>query len=249
MVRGQFLKMEGVRSFAGRMKFGMWARTGCIAAFIFMLSYSANGQIPNLSDKARWVHFSSSAGLPPSEITGIYESWDSTLWVATLAGIAWFDGFRWRRSDGFSALPANGAYYFKGEYRDSIVAYCEGVYYLGNRNGFRLFLAHERDSSAFAGDSSEHTMARVIFALCRDSRSAGDLVPIVKKITGFFPTKWGDVWVTLPDGMYHDEGNRWKNRLPRSGEQFALGAISVSENKQGSGLCLIRSPAEQMGMW
>lgn len=215
------------------------------------LAYPAicRGQTPDFGDKSRWVHFTASSGLPSGEITNIYDSSDSTLWVSTFTGIAWFDGFRWRRIDSASGLPANAVVLIRGEYRGKILVYYSGEYYLGNRNGFRKLLARAGDSLVFTENGGWRATDRTALSmLYSDPRCAPD-PKFLERVNGVFPTKSGSVWLTLTDGLYRRDSARWTLRLPASEGPPSLSVSMVTENSRGSGICLVRTPMQSMGMW
>ncbi len=51
--------------------------------------------IARLQERWRWVHFGPESGVPSGRVLSVLES-DSTSWVATEFGVAWFDGHQWR---------------------------------------------------------------------------------------------------------------------------------------------------------
>ncbi|HEV8539061.1 MAG TPA: hypothetical protein VGR15_09115, partial [Bacteroidota bacterium] len=71
-------------------------RTGIVAFLSFILLHECTlAQFETLNEDWRWVQFTTQSGLPSNHILELVESSDSTPWVATTSGIAWYDGFRW----------------------------------------------------------------------------------------------------------------------------------------------------------
>ncbi len=66
-----------------------------LAACLVLTGIAAQAQTPAFADRWRWARFSTMTGLPSNTITAIAETRDGTPWVATTAGFAWFDGYRW----------------------------------------------------------------------------------------------------------------------------------------------------------
>jgi PAS domain S-box-containing protein len=63
-------------------------------------SHHANPQenfAARLTEQWRWKQFSSRSGLPADDVQLLAESEDGTIWAATTADLAWFDGYQWRR--------------------------------------------------------------------------------------------------------------------------------------------------------
>src|ERR1051325_1172982 len=114
-----------------------------ILLVVDLWKYLCSGGTPPFREAYRWVHFTTQSGLPSNTISQIYETDDSTLWVATPSGLAWFDGFKWT-STGQHNYRINGQ--FRGGLllngNDSLFWFSrrEGVRFLLNnvRIGFRL---------------------------------------------------------------------------------------------------------------
>jgi PAS domain S-box-containing protein len=219
----------------------------CFVLSSFSLSQS---QLLDFGEKSRWVHFTTSSGLPSGEIISIFESSDSTLWVSTLTGIAWYDGFRWRKGDETSGWPIDKGISIRGEYQGKILINVLGAYWLGDTSGFREIIKRVRDSLVFVGQDSIRLVEKaVIFALFADSIQSRLNSKFVDKITGLYPTSVGNLWLTLTDGLYYWDGKRWTAKLLSPISLPSIGVSMVAENHDGSGICLVRTPAEEMGMW
>jgi hypothetical protein len=63
---------------------------------VFAHASPASGQVEGLTDAWRWIQYTSATGLPPGRILDITES-RGVPWIVTERGIAWFDGYTWRR--------------------------------------------------------------------------------------------------------------------------------------------------------
>ena len=55
----------------------------------------------------RWTTFTIESGLPSNEITALAET-DSTVWVGTSTGLAWYDGFIWNVVDSTRGPDVDG---------------------------------------------------------------------------------------------------------------------------------------------
>jgi PAS domain S-box-containing protein len=220
-----------------------------VAVLILSLGTLSLAQFPDFSDKSLWVHFTPSSGLPSGEVTSIFESSDSTLWVSTLTGVAWFDGYRWRQGEKGSIWPANAAI-IRSEYRDSILIFSSGIYYLGNKNGFReLFKRVGTNLFMVGNDSIPLSGEAALYALFGESTVPKPDLKLIQGITQVYSTKNGNIWLTFPDGLYRRQGKSWNVKLRSPSFQERLVVLSVTENNHGSGICLVRGPAEKIGIW
>ena len=67
----------------------------------------------------------------------IAETPAGTVWVATDAGLAWYDGFRWVPMGVRNGLPEQAPRSMEADLADGILAVFEAGLYHGDRNGFR----------------------------------------------------------------------------------------------------------------
>src|SRR5438045_876084 len=84
----------------------------------------------------RWVHFTVESGLPSDLVQEVFESLDSTVWVGTTLGLAWFDGFQWVSIDPTRGIPSDASVRIVGELGDSLVVSTGRQYYIGTKQGF-----------------------------------------------------------------------------------------------------------------
>lgn len=223
------------------------------AVFVFFFLFihgKSLAQFPDMSEKSLWAHFTTSSGLPSGEITNLFESSDSTLWVSTLTGVAWYDGYRWRQGEEGSIWPKADASVIQTEYHDSILVFSGSSYYLGNRNGFRKFGKQIGKNLYVIGKDSVPLSEDVaLSALFGTSITPKPDPEFIKKIIHVYPTKNGNVLLMLSNGLYRRTGMSWKPQLQSSNEKLPLAVLSVTENRHGSGICLVRGPADKMGIW
>ena len=226
----------------------MWC-TVFVFFFLFIHGKSP-AQFPDMSEKSLWAHFTTSSGLPSGEITNLFESPDSTLWVSTLTGVAWYDGYRWRQGEDGSIWPKADASVIQAEYHDSILILSGSSYYLGNRNGFREFGKQIGNNLYVTGkDSIPLSEDVALSALYGSSITSKPNREFIKKIVHVYPTKNGNILLMLSDGLYRRNGMSWKPQLQSSTPKKSISVLSVTENRHGSGICLVRSPADKMGLW
>ncbi len=149
-----------------------------------------------------------------------------------------------------SIWPKAGASVIQTEYHDSILILSGSSYYLGNRNGFRKFGQQIGTNLSVIGKDSVPLSEDVaLSALFGTSITPKPDPGFIKKIIQVYPTKSGNVFLMLSDGLYRRTGKLWKPQLQSSSGKFGLAVLSVNENRHGSGICLVRSPADKMGIW
>ena len=78
-----------MNNYARRM-FLLWPAVGVLLFF-----QQADAQFERLYESWRWAHFTTTSGLPSNIVESVIEADDSTVWVSTAKGIAWYDGYRW----------------------------------------------------------------------------------------------------------------------------------------------------------
>ncbi len=92
-----------------------------------------------LNDPWRWRHFSTESGLPSGRIIDICEAADGTVWASTTAGLAWYDGYRWRTVGPAEGLPAAPLTGLAADERGKVLVFAGGVLYRGGRTGMQRF--------------------------------------------------------------------------------------------------------------
>lgn len=224
----------------------------CLKGLLFaalLLHQNLPAQRTGFEEAWRWVRFTEESGLPSDRIREVFETRDGTVWVATSAGIAWFDDFRWIPIDSSLGLPPSGFADIIGELRDSLVLGSTGGYFIGTRHGFRPLTTGApagagilggkfllvRNASLYSLDHGSLKLFQPSSALTKDRT-----ITIVSTAPGGF-------WLNLMDGLYRWEGDRFQSTIMVG--THALGTPTIVENGHGTGLLAIDLPFESRGLW
>jgi PAS domain S-box-containing protein len=198
----------------------------------------------------RWAQFTTESGLPSNRIIDLIETDDSTVWVLTTGGLAWYDGFRWNTVDssyGLADTRVDAIMRYDGS---RIIIRCGQRIYSGNRLGFSVLpientyefaplppygILIEKNSSLQIFDGS--TLAP--FTASRQQTEG--------KTIWLRMTRGGGVWAHLVDGLYRFENKEWKKKISFGDTTGVIAA--VAENQHGTGIAFLTFPIEQRGLW
>jgi len=186
----------------------------------------------------RWVHFTAEAGLPSNKIIGIVETADSTVWVSTANGLAWYDGYEWHAMDSTRGLPPGTPYDLTPGIHDSVLANITGSRYSVARSGFRrlpftsaipysantlLIVQHDRLYLYKEGtlEPFEHPLQ------CESTAPVTDL----------FQTKSGTIWAPCGTALYRLTRAGWIKEITPLVPFFTV--HNIVENRRGEGLATI----------
>lgn len=86
----QILSKHGILKFISAIAF---------LYIIFTFSLESSELKDRLSQEWRWVKYDAESGLPSDRVLNLLRSKDGTMWALTSKGLAWFDGFIWRKLD------------------------------------------------------------------------------------------------------------------------------------------------------
>jgi PAS domain S-box-containing protein len=231
----------------------MFLRAAGLYLLVICGSISAPGETPPFREAYRWVHFTTESGLPSNTISQIYETDDSTLWVATPSGLAWFDGFKWT-STGQHNYRINGQ--FRGGLllngNDSLFWFSrrEGVRFLLNnvRIGFRL----SHDSVLVLNDNNG-VLRILIFPPSGVFQTSEVRSP--STVYGLFQSRSGTVWADEEHALGRWIDGQWQSVLTSTQGQLVVGdgahalSTSVVDNISGDGLAYISHPPQMQGIW
>ncbi len=201
------------------------------------------------TEEWRWIHFTTEFGLPSNHILAIAESHNRTIWAATTAGVAWYDGFQWRAIDSADGLPPREPSFIEPDLSDSMLIGIDGRLYRGNRTGFHRILI---DGVQTALPVSQET----IVILARDTLylyQSGKLKvfrPFLEithgKSVSLCRSESGTLLLLSIEGFYRWNGSTWKliNKTFRLGEGRSNAGYFIRENRQGIGIAAILNGRE-----
>ena len=215
----------------------------------------ANSQYEMLYENWRWAHFTTEAGLPSNVVENVLEADDSTVWVSTPKGIAWYDGFRWNPVIVDSLFPQQRVRSIHRYHHSKIFAVLLGVIYIGDKNGF--------SKAAWAGDSYPGiaTSPSAIDSesyLCVIGNDKKTKVLLIQKneVKKIFPDKDGTlykpsetIWFFghAESGMFQYVNGRWTKVINNFGLNWAI--RNIAENSLGAALFALDSPKDKIGLW
>jgi sugar lactone lactonase YvrE len=200
-----------------------------------------------LNDEWRWTEYTAGDGLPSGSVLAMVESTRGVPWVATTAGVAWFDGYRWHAVDGLgreftetatlSATPDGG-----------VLAVVRRSLWRGDERGLRrvpvrIDGAERRVRSAVClanGDAlvdSEHAFLRI------DERGATAFPRpgSPRRLASFLSTGPGAVWAAASDGLYELVDEEWVRR-------FHV-AVPIVRAASWGGLIAVNRGGALAGLW
>lgn len=221
-------------------------------------------QLATLEESWRWVLFGTASGLPSEHVVDVLESPAGVPWVNTEKGLAWYDGFRWRRAVAAEGLPEGQAQSWSMGPDGTLWAVFDGRLYRGNQDGFEA-VRYQADREglricavAALGDGSVllDVRGRELMLLERGrmtaARAVGALPPdwqnrlqtpqpgrgLVIRLGGLVAVNSDGVRTLLdnPPGAAHDSRDHLKITV-------------MAENSHGQGLAAVFSPPDKEGLW
>ncbi|MBI1805668.1 MAG: PAS domain S-box protein [Ignavibacteria bacterium] len=224
-----------------------------IAIFLLLLGATLSklcSQSETFDEPWRWVHFTVESGLPSNYVSQVFEATDGTVWAATAAGLAWYDGFQWVTTDSMYGLPQNRSVNIFDQVGDSLFIKC-GQYYLGTKTGFRQITELQQVMGAipFSGRSILAQENASLFQY--ENNHLKPFEPGSALTEGKSMSLWrtlgGGIWASFVDGLYKREDGSWKCKM--KADSTIIGVMGVVENARGSGIAWVNFPSEKRGLW
>ena len=227
-----------------------------ILAFLF-ISQVLLAQSYKTEERWRWTHFTIEDGLPSNAVFNVIETRDSTPWVNTREGLAWFNGYYWVGIDSNKGLPKQQMSLLLPDFNDSVLVMdrARRLYY-GGKHGFRSFQISVDGAEVPVSAVARYGDGRFIF-LSNSSLLIGDTKTFEKytlpeefagqKIFNIWNPEAGSLWMNASAGLYRREKNRWILRLPT--EKIARSMMLLTENSYGHGMAYVAIPPHDVGLW
>lgn len=121
---------------------------GLIALFFFLLSF-LNGTAQNYS----FISYSTSQGLPQSQVTSIVQDEEGYLWVGTLGGLARFNGQDFITYSSETGLLNN---------RISFLTFIDGDLWIGHEGGITSYTKSNFHKLKFKGEDNSYIVKSII---------------------------------------------------------------------------------------
>ena len=237
---------------AHRFSFGL-------IALILASAVPARGEL-RFDDTWRWTTFTTETGLPSDDVIDLIETPDGTAWVATRAGVAWFDHFRWHAvQEGLEhGIPT--LIIAAGD--DDIALIVNGHLYRGGRRGFaRLDVQWDKKVLIVEGVVSPEknrlwVLARPFgnteLSLYEWSPEGLSTIEMPAR-AGSFPfrrlwqTASGRIWLSTAQGLYRRTNSMWENAQPIDNSWFGIRCLA--ENRVGRGAVQVSNPRNLMALY
>jgi PAS domain S-box-containing protein len=214
----------------------------------FVLPVEAQNE--SFSEEWRWIQFTTASGLPSNDVSSILETNDSTIWICTPKGVAYFDDYQWIPIDTSKGLPHGSVVEIEKAYDNFILVHIEHKIFIGNQNGFRVLPFDNVNSVVLFDDKTLliHS-ASSLFLYRNETFEPFSFTTMQKdeRIIKLYRTQGGKIWLNLRSGLYCWTNNHWEQKLPV--HHISLSINSFVEDKFGNGLISIAIPVELRGLW
>src|ERR1041384_7944850 len=218
-----------------------------ITSFVFPAALPARET--NSEGEWRWSEFTTESGLPSDHIYFIAEPRDSTTWVATGAGYAWYDGYRWNLADSSTGLKTARAWGVGTFGRDSVIAGQNVITYIGNTHGFHRFPVDSAQAVTALTDHSLLLRRGTSLYVFKD----GVLSPfsVDKNLTegktyDIVPCSSGGPYLSLESGFYKVDSAHLTCIIPATEGRVRVNL--VAENDAGTMLLMVGTPISRRGL-
>ncbi|MBI4535261.1 MAG: hypothetical protein HY708_03215, partial [Ignavibacteriae bacterium] len=114
----------------------MWIALTLLLIHMILPSES-HGEMYSFDEEWRWVLFTTESGLPSNFVFSVVETNDGTVWVATTAGIAWYDGYQWIPVGSSTGFPAGAPLSIVADLSDSLLVTMGKKTFRVTTTGFR----------------------------------------------------------------------------------------------------------------
>jgi len=221
-----------------------------------LITLPAKAQWESFREAWRWARFTAESGLPSNRVTDVVETPNGTLWAATQAGLAWYDGFHWtpvRDSHGIPAYPSGSMVPLS---HDSILVTVIGHLYVGGKQGFKRVPIREDSTDenvlGIVPYGAGKNMVLEVHGLYlyennRLERISMPSSPMTDDQPNLWKTRSGAVWINTYDGLYRWDGSNWSLHI--RAVVSTLSVRAVVEDGFGKGVAAIARPQAGQGLW
>ena len=211
-----------------------------------LLNVSLDAQVENLEQSWRWAQFTDLDGLPDPNVYYLTETVDGTLWVSTLKGLAYFDGYNWHAMGLAKGLPESKAYMCRRS-EGGLFVLANYQLYVGDRSGFQhIGLPFDVDSMASFPNGSLLLLSQDKFYRYHD----GELTPFAgptdissDSYIALSQRPQGFIWLRSASALHRLAGKDWV--LEFSGRNVE----NINEDSTGQRFGSIHIPVSERGLW
>jgi PAS domain S-box-containing protein len=220
------------------------ARILILILLIVLFAEPAATQSTLLQEDWRWVQFTVLSGLPSDHVIGLFEDAQSRPWVATRNGIAWYDGFSWRRVESMEGFSDFREATIGAGNGDSVLVESDGRLYHGTTTGLRMVIpSGVVRAVTLSADSILLQTADSLLLYCsgRTASFPAGLSSIREKYVRIWRTRSGSVWLIENGSLFRWSGTGWDLRL--ESRWPVLYATALAENTHGEGVMSVKADA------
>ncbi|MBI5215073.1 MAG: PAS domain S-box protein [Ignavibacteriae bacterium] len=205
------------------------------------------GQIENLSDEWRWVHFTSVYGLPSENVISIVETKSGTIWALTSNGVVWYDGYQWILAEE-KELPSSKPTWLGDWIADSIALGFESGVYIGVQHQFRK-LPNYISAPVFPFNEREILFLEKNSVVKHDGsvKTAVDELLTSNKTMNVWKTNAQQIWLNTSSSLSRWNGEQFETVIADSTELIRVNILK--ENIHRTGIASVVSPMEMRGIW
>ncbi len=204
----------------------------------------------SLSDgESRWSEFTTESGLPSDHIYLIAETKDGTTWVATAAGYAWYDGYRWNLADSSTGLKSARAWAIGTFGRDSLIANHDADIFVGNTHGFRRLPIDSANRVLPLSDTSLLVRRGAFLSVLRNGILEPFRVDTARtngKTFEILSSRGEHPYLVLESGMYRVDGSHLTCIIPATDGRVRVNLLA--ENDAGTLIAMIGTPISRRGL-
>lgn len=224
-----------------------------------LFTSSSSAQLETLREAWRWVQFTTESGLPSNEVHDILETSDGTVWAATAAGLAWYDGFRWHESKISKGLIDQLPILIGEDSETELALIINGMIYKGGKLGFHHFPVSTEGKPNMITSAAVYNRGFLIIDHYQlfycDSQSVhafSNPLSETERLAIWNATKiWKPrskkIWFNCLKGLYSWEDGRWKLRL--GGKDHVFWVRKIEERFRDKGLAAVDLQLNDVGIW
>ncbi len=222
-----------------------------------LLCTPLSAQFEQLYESWRWAHFTTKSGLPSNTIESIVEAADSTVWVVTNQGVAWYDGFHWNPVF-IDSISADRRIRQVVPYGRKLLVNIGGRLFVGNQNGFKKMILNPMLDSGFISSVSPVNDKSFLLTVEYDHialliKATGTSFEVVNSPPPgkLFSTR-SSIWFLGEDidskhHLYQYYNDSFTRISAQTGQPNAIRAIV--ENAEGVGVLAMDAPKNSVGLW
>jgi PAS domain S-box-containing protein len=226
-------------------------------SFLWFLvpSSTASAQSYPLNEEWRWVRFTTESGLPSNEVTHVVETEDGTVWAGTSKGLAWFDGYEWKKPIRPEGIPEGPVLelYARG---DELLAHIgDRLYYGRGHDLLQVPVEGVHQAVILGQDSLIIRKGDSLFTYTGGTLSPMEHSPPIEsddsrvKNFGLVMTR-GGIWLDAIEGLCRFDGRKWERKITGPPAASARLAIQyMAEDEYGNAYASIGAPGERRGLW